>query len=267
MTEFETITVKNDGAVAVLTFERPQVRNAMNLPMIREIKRAFDEVNQDSSVRVIVLRGDGKVFCAGGDLNWMRDVIGQTEEEVMEDSRNLLDMYRTINNSPKLVITAIHGAAIAGGLGIVACSDVSIAERETKFCISEVGIGLVPGIIAAYILPRIGLSWFRYLAKTAITFDTHTARTAGLIHEVADGEDDLTDRVRKHVNLGLAASPDAITKTRDLIKSIDHKSEEEALSNALCFNAKSRLSKEAQEGISAFLDRRKPTWFRQTNQP
>ena len=266
MTEFETITVDNDGPVVLLTLARPQVRNAMNLRMIGEIKRAFDEINQDSNIRVIVLRGHGTVFCAGGDLNWMRDIIGKTEEEVLEDSRNLLNMYRAINNSPKLVITAVHGAVIAGGLGILACSDVLIAEAETKFCISEVGIGLVPGIIAAYILPRIGTSWFRYLAKTAKTFNADTARTAGLIHEIAAGENDLQHRVKNHINLGLAGSPDAITKTSDLINTLDNKNDEEIISNALSFNAKSRLSIEAQEGISAFLERRKPTWFERADQ-
>jgi len=188
MAEYETIAVSRDGPVATVSLNRPDVRNAMNPVMISEITAVFTAFNTDDDVRVIILRGEGNVFCAGGDLNWMKDVLGQTEAEVVEDSRLLLNMYRSINDSPKLVIASLRGAAVAGGLGIISCADVVIAEAQTKFCISEVKIGLVPGIIAAFILPRMGPGWFRYLSKTAILFDTDTARTAGLIHEIANDD-------------------------------------------------------------------------------
>ena len=165
MAEYETIAVSQDGPVATVSLNRPDVRNAMNPVMISEITAVFTAFNTDDDVRVIILRGEGNVFCAGGDLNWMKDVLGQTEAEVVEDSRLLLNMYRSINDSPKLVIASLRGAAVAGGLGIISCADVVIAEAQTKFCISEVKIGLVPGIIAAFILPRMGAGWFRYLSK------------------------------------------------------------------------------------------------------
>ena len=260
MADYQTISVIQDGPVATLSLNRPDVRNAMNPVMIGEITAAFAGFNADDAVRVIVLRGEGPVFCAGGDLNWMKDVLGQSEEEVVDDSRHLLNMYRSINDSPKLVIAALRGAAVAGGLGIISCADVAIAEAQTKFCISEVKIGLVPGIIAAFILPRMGPGWFRYLSKTAILFDAETARTAGLIHEIAANDADLDARVAAHTKHGLDASPDAIADAGHLINALGYGVSEENFDKGLLFNAKARLSDAAQEGISAFLEKRDPAW-------
>ena len=260
MSDYATISVAVDGPVARLTLNRPDVRNAMNPEMIGEITAAFEAFNGSDEIRAVVLRGNGGVFCAGGDLNWMKDVLGQTEQEVQEDSRHLLNMYRAINDSPKLVIAVLEGAVIAGGLGLVATSDVVIAEAKTKFCVSEVKIGLAPGIIAAYMLPRIGPGWMRYLSKTAILFDGETARTAGLVHEIADGAEDLEKRISKHIDLALGASPDAIARTGKLIDDLGYAVSEKMLSTGLMYNAKARLSDEAQEGISSFLEKRKPAW-------
>lgn len=260
MAEFETISVTQDGPVATVSLNRPDVRNAMNPEMISEITAAFTSFNANADIRVIILRGEGSVFCAGGDLNWMKDVLGQSEQEVVDDSRHLLNMYRSINESPKLVIAALRGAAVAGGLGIISCADVAIAEAQTKFCISEVKIGLVPGIIAAFILPRMGPGWFRYLSKTAILFDTETARTAGLIHEIAADDADLNARLAAHTKRALEASPDAIADTGHLINALGYGISEENLDKGLLFNAKARLSDAAQEGISAFLEKRSPAW-------
>lgn len=260
MADSETISIDRNGAVATVSLDRPEVRNAMNPGMIGEIRRAFDELNADPDIRVVVLRGNGPAFCAGGDLNWMRDVLGQSEEDVIEDSRNLLEMYKSINDSPKLVIARLHGAAVAGGLGILSCADIAIAHAKTKFCVSEVKIGLVPGIIAAFILPRVGPGWFAYLAKSATLFDAETARTAGLIHEVANDDADLDDRVSNHVDLALKASPDAIATTGNLIRDLGYKIDEECFDTGLIYNAKARLSGAAQEGISAFLEKRKAPW-------
>lgn len=262
MTDLKTIAVDEDGAVATVSLNRPEVRNAMNPDMIAEIGAIMHHLNADPAVRVIVLRGNGRTFCAGGDLNWMRDVLGQSEDQVAADSRHLLDMYRAIADSPKLVVARLHGAAVAGALGVVACADVAIAERNATFCVSEVRIGLVPGIIAAFLLPRMGPGWFGYLAKTATPFDAETARLAGLVHEVADDEADLDGRVAAQVERGLQASPDAIEKTGRLIADLGYRIDEETFDTGLLYNAKARLSAEAQEGISAFLEKRRPAWDR-----
>jgi methylglutaconyl-CoA hydratase len=260
MTTTSTIDVAIDGPVATVSLNRPDVRNAMNPTMIGEIRDAMATLNASPEIRVIVIRGTGKAFCAGGDLNWMRDVLGQAEDEVVEDSRNLLDMYRAIHESPKLVIARLQGAAVAGALGIVACCDIAIAEAETKFCVSEVKIGLVPGIIAAFILPRIGPGWFGYFAKSGITFDAEAARASGFIQEVADGEAALDARVAAHVSLALSSSPDAIADTGKLIANLGYAIDEETFDTGLKYNAKARLSDAAQEGISSFLEKRNPAW-------
>ena len=142
-------------------------------------------------------------------------------------------MYHAIHSCPKLVISAVQGAAIAGALGILSCSDVVIAEAKTVFCLSEVKIGLVPGIVGTFLIPRLGLSWFRYFAKTGIAFDSETAKPAGLIHEIADGKNKVEECVDKHIKLALSASPAAIAKTNDLIGSIGYKLKEDALAELL----------------------------------
>ena len=254
-----TISVARDGAVATLTLDRPQVRNALNPGMIADIRTGFEKLSSDPAVRIVVLRGAGAAFCAGGDLNWMRDVLGQTEAEVTADSRNLLDMYRTIDTCPKLVIAQVHGAAYAGAMGILACCDVVIARRDTRFCLSEIRIGLVPGIVAAFLVPRIGTHRFRYLAASAITFDGEAALAAGLVHEIAEDDSELDARTKAHVELGLQSSPDAIAKTGELIRALGGP-DRSMLDTGLAWNARARLSDEAQEGISAFLNKRKPAW-------
>ena len=260
MSEYRNILTNIGGAVAYLTLNRVGLRNAMNPEMIVEITSALQQFNNDQNLRVVIIRGNGSCFCAGGDLNWMRDVLGQTREEIQAESRHLLQVYRVINESPEVVISALEGSVIAGGLGLAAISDVVIAEEKTKFCFSEVKIGLVPGIIAAFLLPRIGPSWMRYLSKTAIFFDCDTARTIGLIHEIAQDVHDLEDRIAMHVRLALDASPAAIERTNALISDLGCTLSEKNLDTALTYNADARLSDEAQEGISAFLDKRHPDW-------
>ncbi len=256
-----TISIARDGAVATLTLDRPQVRNALNPEMIADVRAGFEELSADPSVRVVVLRGAGAAFCAGGDLNWMRDVLGQTEAEVKADSRNLLDMYRAIDACPKLVVAQVRGAAYAGAMGILACCDVVIARRDASFCLSEIRIGLVPGIVAAFMVPRIGTHRFRYLAASAVAFDGEAALAAGLAHEITDGDAELDARTKAHVELGLQSSPDAIAKTGELIRALGGP-DRSMLDAGLAWNAQARLSDEAQEGISAFLEKRRPAWAR-----
>lgn len=254
----ETIRTARDGAVARVVLNRPEARNAMNPAMIEELRGAFEKFGRDPEIRVVTISGDGPVFCAGGDLNWMRDVSGKTADEVAGESRRLLDMYRAIDACPKLVIASLHGAAFAGATGIVGCCDAVIAERGTRFCVSEVRLGLVPGIIAAVLLPRMGAHWFRYLAKTAVVFDAETAVRAGLVHEIADGRERLEARVAAHAALALEASPEAIAATGELVDALAAGDGSHA--RGLEANVEARFSEAAQEGIAAFLEKRAPAW-------
>ena len=135
MKDFQTINIDIEESVAYLILSRPKVRNALNLKMIAEITEAFATLNLSDTIRIIVIKGDGTSFSAGGDLEWMRDVVGQSETEIVSDSRQLVNMYEAINNSPKIVIAVPHGAAIAGAIGLIACSDLVITDKSAKFCI------------------------------------------------------------------------------------------------------------------------------------
>ena len=261
MAEPGTVDIGRSGAVMRVALNRPELRNAMNPEMIAEIRSAFEAAATDDAVRIVVIEGNGPVFCAGGDLNWMRDVFDKSEEEVTAESRELMEMYRAIDGCPKLVIARVHGAVFAGAMGIIASSDVVIAECETRFCVSEVRIGLAPGLIAALLLPRIGPHWLRYLAKSAIVFDADTALKANLVHEIVTGGDELEARVAAHVDLGLQASPDAIAATGRLIHALGGAADEDSFARGLEFNVEARFSGAAQEGISAFLEKRRPAWW------
>ena len=261
METYETIGVEIDPrGIATVALNRPDRRNAIDPDMMDELLSALERLGGDETVRAIVLRGNGKVFCAGGDLNWMRDTEGATEDAVARDSARLQRVYAAAARCPKTIVGRLHGAAMAGALGLVACCDVAIAERETRFCLSEVRIGLAPGIIAGFLLPKIGAGWFRYLATGAVVFGTDVAARAGLIHEVAEDSADLDARVEAHCRLALAASPEAIAGTKALVADLGYGPDPALFETGLGWNVKTRMSDAAQEGIGAFLGRRKARW-------
>ena len=261
MKQHKTIDVEVDPrGIATVALNRPDRRNAINPEMMDELLTTVERLGGDETVRAIVLRGHGKVFCAGGDLNWMRDTEGATEQEVARDSARLQQVYIAAANCPKTIVGRLHGAAMAGALGLVACCDVAIAEKDTKFCLSEVRIGLAPGIIAGFLLPKIGAGWFRYLATGAVVFGTEVAAQAGLIHEVAEDSADLDARVEAHCRLALVASPEAIAGTKALVADLGYGPDPALYETGLGWNVKTRMSDAAQEGIGAFLERRKARW-------
>ncbi len=261
MPDYETIAVSCDPrGIAAVTLNRPEIRNAMNARLIAEVTDAFIELGADDGVRAIVIRGAGKAFCAGADLNWMRDVEDHTADQVAADSRRLEAMYRAIDECPKTTIARLHGAAMAGALGITACADVAIAERATKFRVSEVRLGLTPGIISTFVLPKVGASRLRYWAVSAIVFDAEEALRAGLIHQVADGEDDLDRRVLAHIDLALGAAPEAVAWTKQLLAEASGAGDAAAFDRGLEWNLRARTSDVAKAGIAAFLDKRPAPW-------
>ena len=261
MQPYRTISVETDPrGIATIALDRPERRNAIDPEMMDELRAALDGIGRDAAVRAIVLRGNGRVFSAGGDLNWMRDTKGATEDEVRRDSARLQGVYAAMAACPKTIVGRLHGAAMAGALGLVACCDVAIAEADTRFCLSEVRLGLAPGIIAGFLLPRIGAGWFRYLATGAVVFGTDLAARCGLIHEVAAGDADLDARVEAHCRLALAASPEAVAATKALIADLGYGPDPALFGTGLGWNVKTRMSDAAQEGIGAFLERRKARW-------
>ena len=261
MADQPSLAVTRDArGIATVALDRPAVRNAMSPALMDELAATIGALGADATVRAIVLRGNGPVFCAGADLNWMRDTEGASPEEVAADSRRLQAMYAALAGCPKMTVARIHGAALAGALGLVGCCDVAIAAEGTRFCLSEVRIGLAPGIISSFLLPRIGPGWLRYFAIGAVVFGTAEAVRAGLIHEVAADEADLDARVEAHCRLALAASPEAVAATKALLADMGAAPDAAAFETALGWNVRTRTSEAAHEGIGAFLERRKARW-------
>ncbi len=251
----------DEAGVLTISLASPGIRNALNPGMIQELTSVLHEVADNPEIRVVVLRGDGPTFCAGADLRWLSDVAGQTQDELVEDSSKLQVLLNALQNVRKLTIARVQGAAMAGGLGLVACCDVAIAEKRATFSISEVRLGLVPGIIAPFVQRKVGWGTLRHLAMTGRMFDAAYALEIGLIHEIAEDEKSLDAVVSRYVQMGLAASPDAIAMCSQMMARLLEPNTQECFSNeALNWNVQARMSPAAAEGISAFLKRQSPTW-------
>ncbi|OGD32697.1 MAG: enoyl-CoA hydratase [Candidatus Aminicenantes bacterium RBG_19FT_COMBO_58_17] len=257
--EPRTILVAKDGKVLRLTMNRPQVHNAFNAAMIRELAVAFDEAKKDSDVRLVVLTGAGESFCAGADLNWMREIIRYSYEQNLRESRELAELMYAIYTLPKPTIARINGAVIGGGTGLFSACDIVIASDRAKFGLSEVKIGLIPAAIGPYVIRRIGESASRELFLTGERFDAHRALEIGLVNKVVAHEA-LDDRVEEVVRLLLSSGPEALAKCKELLQRVPAMSLDEAKGYTAEMIAGLRVSPEGQEGMAAFLEKRKPKW-------
>jgi len=251
------ITVEADerGVVRV-TLNRPAVHNAFNEGMIGELTDAFADLGKQDGVRVIVLAGNGASFSAGADLNWMKRAAEQDEYANREDALAMARMFDTINTCPKPVVGLVQGAALGGGVGLVACCDVVIAQPEVSFGLTEVRLGLIPAVISPFVIAKIGQSAARRYMLTGERFTATEALRLGLIHEVASA---LEAEGAKVVEALLAGGPEAIADAKDLIADITHMDDKGELTAHRI--AARRASDEGREGIAAFLGRRKPRWM------
>lgn len=236
------------GSVLYLTLDRPDVRNAINDELISMLSQEFQ--NLPDSTRSVVMRGVGKAFCAGGDLEWMRKASSYTFEQNVADAENLATLFESIATSHAFVIALIQGAAFGGGCGLVAAADFAIAEKGTKFSFSEVKLGLVPATISRYVIPKIGGGHSRALFGSGVIFDAEHALRIGLVHRVIDPEEreSALKEILTHV---LASGPKAVTTSKRLAL-------EEPLGKleASILLANIRSECEAKEGVAAFLEKR-----------
>ncbi|MBS1715031.1 MAG: enoyl-CoA hydratase/isomerase family protein [Armatimonadetes bacterium] len=246
------LKTERDGSVLRLTLARPDVRNAFNDELIAALTSAFRDV--DDSTRVVVLAGEGKSFCAGGDLEWMRKAAGYTEEQNVEDAMRLAGLFQSMVDCPAVVIARIHGAAFGGGCGLVAASDVAIVGRSALFCFSEVRLGLIPATISNFVLPKIGNGNARWLFTTAEAFGPETALRIGLVHDVVD-DDALDEGVANRVASVLKCGPQAVAKAKKLSVEGPYPLERSARELAVA-----RAGAEGQEGVGAFLEKRPATY-------
>jgi len=249
----------DEGTVATVTLDRPAARNALNAALIAEITRCFDELAADDAVRVVVLAGEGPSLCAGADVGYMRDTAGLSYEENLEDARRLAEMFRAVDDLPKPVVAKVRGAAIGGGVGLVAAADVAVAEDGARFAFSEVRLGIAPATIAPFVVRKIGPSMARALFLTGERFGAERAREIGLVHEVVS-EEGLDEAVEHVVTQLLAGGPAAQAAIKEVLRQIEATEPMEALGIMTQLIAELRVGEEGQEGLGAFLAKREPPW-------
>lgn len=259
------IVVSFQGPIATIQLHRPQVKNSFHPSMIKELIRAFAEVSNKSEIRVIILNGSGSVFCAGADLQWMKSMVGFTYQQNKEDAGELYQLFKAIYDCPIPVIGQVHGAAFGGALGLLATCDVVIAESNTQFCFSEVKLGLAPAVISSFVVKKCPLSQVSSWMLSGAVMNATQALGLGLINKIVDGEVALAADTLAQAKAFLEAGPEAVRATKKLLRGISKlsapmDSEEELRRLTIDAIAERRVSSEGQEGLSAFFEKRRPSW-------
>ncbi|MFT4919692.1 MAG: methylglutaconyl-CoA hydratase [Zhongshania aliphaticivorans] len=251
----------DERGVATITLNRPDIHNAFDDTVIAALTNAFTHAANDPAVRVVVLAANGKSFCAGGDLNWMRRMAGYNYDENLQDSNALADMLRTLNFLPKPTIARVQGAAYGGGVGLVACCDIAVASSNSAFCLSEVKVGLIPATISPYVVQAIGQRAARRYFTTAELISANTAHVLGLVSELVEPKE-LEAHVANIVTNLLRNGPNAIAEAKRLVLDIAGREIDAAMiADTSERIAQTRGSDEGREGLSAFLEKRKPNWI------
>lgn len=251
----------NDLGVATLTMARPDVHNAFDDTMIAELRAAFASLKNNAKARVLILRGDGRNFSAGADLNWMRGMAQKNLQENLDDAGELGALMWELDHHPLPTIALVQGAAFGGAVGLVACCDIAIATERASFCLSETRIGLIPAVISPYVVRAMGNAASRRYMLTAERFSATTAAHFGLIHEVFAELSDAEAKVTELTNTLLNNSPAAVTAAKELIQHVSHAPLDQGLLTETARRiAHIRVSQEGQEGLSAFLEKRTANW-------
>jgi len=263
---YQTLKTSIDSrGVLTVALNRPDVRNAFNEVVIDELSQVFSQDIREKRVRAIVLRGEGPAFCAGGDLNWMKKAVNFDYQENLKDTRKLAKMFATMNECPKPLIGAIHGAAIGGGVGLVSVCDIAIAVADTQFSLSEVRLGIVPACIGPFVIAKIGASHARGLFMSAERFQAQKAKEVGLVHEVVADAQALDAAVERVLGNVLQCGPNAMSVAKRLVLDLSWPERRAQFPDCLEYVAKTlsdlRISEEGQEGVKAFLEKRKPSWL------
>lgn len=254
------LDVQYDGPVARLTLSRPEVRNAFDDELILQVTAAAQALAADRNARVVVLQGEGKVFCAGADLAWMARMVEYSREENALDSSRMAIMFKALNALPLPVVARVQGAALGGGAGLAAVSDIVVAADDAVFGFTEVKLGILPAVISPYVLAKIGASAARELFLTGARFSAAHAREIRLVHHVVPAAE-LDDRVDTVVRELLTSGPRAMGIAKALIAQIACELPEDVIGLTSDAIARQRVSTEGQEGLKAFLGKRKPKWI------
>ena len=255
------LQVSAQGAVAILTLDRPEVRNAFNDELIARLTLAFHELGEKPEVRCIVLAANGPAFCAGADLNWMKRMAGYTRDENLEDASKLARMLEVIYRCPKPTIAKIQGDVYAGGTGLVAACDMAVAVDTAQFCLSEVRLGLIPATISPYVIRAMGTRGAHRWFLTAERFDAAEAHRMGFVHEVVKAGE-LDARVAGLAQALVGAGPEAVKACKKLLHDVaGHEITAGLVRRTVEGIADIRASDEGREGVQSFLGKRKPNWL------
>jgi methylglutaconyl-CoA hydratase len=255
---YKTIQLAYDGGVAALTLNRPEKRNAISFDLIDDLLRALEEVSKSDAI-VLILTGAGKAFCSGLDLDNLKALLGRTPEQNLQDSRTMVQLFRSLYEFPKVTIAAVNGTAIAGGTGLALLCDFTLAVPEAKFGYTEVRIGFVPAIVSTFLLRQVGEKQARDLLLTGRLFDAAEAVRLGLVNEIVPREN-LMPRARALAAALMENSPASLRATKQLLTEHARPELDAPIESAVRENAAIRTTADFREGISSFLEKRKPVW-------
>ena len=250
------------GVVARVVLSRPEVHNAFDAELIDELRRTFTRLAGEpvESLRAIVLAGDGPSFCAGADVAWMRASLALTREQNEHDAMAMAQMFDAVDRCPAPVVARVHGAALGGGMGLCAVSDVVVAEAGTRFGFTETRLGMLPAVISPFVIAKIGESHARALFPGGRRFDALRAMRIGLVHEVVEGVEALDEAVETAVDDLLASGPTAARAAKAIVREVRGLPHESTRWHTARRIAQQRTSAEGQEGLRAFIERREPGW-------
>ena len=258
----DNLIVEKRNMVAIVTLNRPEVRNAFDDVLIADLTRVFSEIEGDDTVRVMVLAGAGKAFCAGADLNWMKRMAGYGYEDNLRDANALAQMLKTLDRMSKPTIARVHGPAYAGGVGLVAACDIAIGSQDAEFCLTEVKLGLSPATISPYVVRAMGERLARRYFLTGEVIDAGEAYRLRLLSDVCPPEelDGAVNAILGHLVVG---GRHAHAKIKDLVRSVATGAADDAMiADTAKRIAEIRVSAEGREGIASFLEKRKPAWLK-----
>jgi methylglutaconyl-CoA hydratase len=257
--EYQTIQLSRGGGIATITLNRPEKRNAISFQLVGELLAALDELEQSPDAQIVILTGTGKAFCAGLDLEELKSLLGKTHEQNLEDSKRMAQLFRRLYDFPKPTIAAVNGAAVAGGTGLATMCDFTLATPDAKFGYTEVRIGFVPAIVSSMLVWQVGHKIARDLLMSGRMFNAGEAHRYGLVNEVVEAER-LMDRARQLAGELMQNSPSSMRATKQLINGFLAPHLDQEIAQAVEDNARARTTEDFREGVSSFLEKRKPKW-------
>jgi methylglutaconyl-CoA hydratase len=257
--EYQTIQLTSDGGIATITLNRPEKRNAISFQLVAELLSALVEIERSSESQVAILTGTGKAFCAGLDLEELKSLLGKSQQQNLEDSARMAQLFRRLYDFPKPTIAAVNGAAVAGGAGLATMCDFTFAIPDANFGYTEVRIGFVPAIVSSMLVWQVGHKVARDLLMTGRMFNASEAHRYGLVNEVVESER-LMEHARQLAAELMQNSPSSVRATKKLINGFLATHLDTQIAQAIEDNARIRTTEDFREGVSSFLEKRKPRW-------